>query len=631
MDKAVEIKRRAQRCVQNGDLDGALSEYEKLVQADGADPYNYVLIADLLYKKGDQRTAGERYLQAAESYETAGLYKNGIAVCKKMLRLSLGAGNLLKRLGSLHLAAGLGAEASLYYVQYAEQMSRTQSHEAAAEAFEKAFEAAPDNAKPLERAAEAYELADKVSEAVAALGRAAEAFASQGQVDDAERCRARAVALDPSAKVESAPPAGSAGPPKLDTGAPEPGVLADPTESPQAESAPIEAEAPAEPVAEEATEDAPAADANGPEPADTSQSAWEEAPASNGAPSLDFDGPAQDASRPAVEAILAEAQEHFKSGNRDGAADALSRAATAYEEAGHHDNAATIYRSLGKSAQVAREVLQRWYDNCHTRGDQVEASHVACEIGDRFMVDGNRDEAQKWFEQAIELDESNDLAVRRVERLTGQTLTPGAAPAAKPTPRPTPKPEAPAAAPAGDDELLGPEDAEAPQEPKPARAGEKGRVELAVGRGEAVTFDLGSLISEFQRGVEAQLSDDAQSHYDLAMAYREMGLLEQALDSFRIAAEDPKYAGRCAEMIGRCLLDQGRFEDAAQEFSRALQSDSTDTDTQISLRYQLGLAYEAAGRVQESLVEFEGVYTAQPNYPDVAMKIRVLRKSLENI
>ncbi|TMQ55253.1 MAG: hypothetical protein E6K72_06655, partial [Candidatus Eisenbacteria bacterium] len=53
LEKAIEIKRRAQRCIQNGDLDGALGEYEKLVAADDSDPYNFVLLADLLYKKGD--------------------------------------------------------------------------------------------------------------------------------------------------------------------------------------------------------------------------------------------------------------------------------------------------------------------------------------------------------------------------------------------------------------------------------------------------------------------------------------------------------------------------------------------------------------------------------------------------
>ena len=49
--------------------------------------------------KGDTSAAGSRYLTAATAYEKAGLYKNGIAVCKKMMRLSLSASPVLQRLG----------------------------------------------------------------------------------------------------------------------------------------------------------------------------------------------------------------------------------------------------------------------------------------------------------------------------------------------------------------------------------------------------------------------------------------------------------------------------------------------------------------------------------------------------
>ena len=68
MEKAIEIKRRAQRCIQNGDLDGALAEYEKLVGFEDSDPYNFVLLADLLFKKGEQAEAAERYLSAVAAY-----------------------------------------------------------------------------------------------------------------------------------------------------------------------------------------------------------------------------------------------------------------------------------------------------------------------------------------------------------------------------------------------------------------------------------------------------------------------------------------------------------------------------------------------------------------------------------
>jgi len=152
---------------------------------------------------------------------------------------------------------------------------------------------------------------------------------------------------------------------------------------------------------------------------------------------------------------------------------------------------------------------------------------------------------------------------------------------------------------------------------------------MAVGRAEAVTFDLGSLLVEFQRGIEAQLSGDAQSHYDLAMTYWEMGLIDQAMDSFRLAAADPAFASRAAEMIGRCMLDQGRFDEATSEFQIALQSPDLPAEAAIGLRYHLGLALEAAGNLKDAVAEYERVFAQQANYSDVALKLRVLRKALE--
>src|SRR5436309_1524415 len=107
LEKAIEIKRRAQRCILNGDLDGALNEYEKLIASGDSDPYHSVLLADLLYKKGDQGGAARRYLEAVGGYERVGLVKNAIAVCKKMSRLSLSPAEVLERLASLHALDGL--------------------------------------------------------------------------------------------------------------------------------------------------------------------------------------------------------------------------------------------------------------------------------------------------------------------------------------------------------------------------------------------------------------------------------------------------------------------------------------------------------------------------------------------
>src|SRR5262249_13661059 len=97
------------------------------------------------------------------------------------------------------------------------------------------------------------------------------------------------------------------------------------------------------------------------------------------------------------------------------------------------------------------------------------------------------------------------------------------------------------------------------------------------------------------------------------------------------AGRDPAFAQRCAEMVGRCLLDQGSFDEAAQEFMVALELPGLTPEGSLDLRFQLGLAHEAAGRIEAALAEFERVYTAMPSYPDVAQKIHAAQGAGEQL
>ena len=654
LEKAIEIKRRAQRCIQNGDLDGALGEYEKLVAADDSDPYNFVLLADLLYKKGDHGGAAKRYLSAAEAYQKSTLFKNAIAVCKKMVRLSLSPAVVLQKLAVLHGLDGLLTEAVLFYMQHADLMLREDKADEAAGSLKSALELSPDNVKTLERLADVLLVKGDKDGAADALANAIRRYDEVGQSAHAERCRNRLAQIRPGGAPRAQPARPSAAPPQ--PAAPERGheersqaVAA----SPRPVSTPLEPgdagafgqrelrgapplagmdrpglrfRSPADPPEGE-IELAPASSA--------SESAAAEVPASQGPrePHEPLAGPeaaADGQARPApegsakIEKLLTLAQEHFRSGRRDVATSALVEAARAYEDLGEFDNAATIYRSLSRSATAARDVMTLWLKNCEVRRDAVEAAQVACELGDLALNDGDRAAAFTWFKRARTFDATNALAYRRLERLRGDA--PVEAGHARETGVAAADPPV-AALPAPP--------ASAPPAHVPPGSGthgyEPGRVEVEVGRGGAVTFDLGSLVSEFQRGIEAQISGDAQGHYDLAMTYREMGLLEQAIEAFRNAAVDPAFVVRCAEMIGRSLLDEGRFDEAAREFEAGLNLPGLTPMARADLRYQLGLAHEAAGRVQEALAEFERVYAMHASYPDVALKIRVLRKTLESL
>lgn len=630
MEKAIEIKRRAQRSIQSGDLAGALSAYQKLAQSEDADPYNYVLIADLQFKMGDTSESSQSYLAAVQAYEAAKLYKNAIAICKKMIRLSLSPPVVLQRLGQLHALDGLGTEAALYYMQYAEHQVREEKYTGAVETLQKAVEACPESVRTLEKLAEVQLLAANESAAIASLILASRRWRAAGSDVDLARTRARAEQVRPGstevldrpdaeAEPEPEPESAAAADDSLPSGPP----VALPIDGPITAGA-VDRAVTARPALEQASEadaepqgfvarPAPAFAADDqPEGFESGRASWtSNEPEEAWQPSeAQIAGPAPAAAKPVavpatpartaeIEAMLREAEQQLKAGDRDAAAAALMRAAQGYEDIGRAENAASIYRSLARSAHVPADVLPQWLDNCERRGDKVEASQVACQRGDRALNEGDTATALTWFTRAHDFDPANDLAVRRLRRL--EEAPDGVAPAATP------------AAPA-----------------VPAPPADSGKVSVALGKAQAVTFDLGAMLDEFQRAVGEQLSGDVQSHYDLGVTYREMGLHEQAIASFRTAAQDPAYAARCTEMIGRCLLDQGQIDAAIAEFANALQQ-GVAADAAPSLRYQLALAYEAAGRTQEALAEFERVAADQANYPDVAQKIRALRRALESV
>lgn len=755
MEKAIEIKRRAQRAILNGDLNSALSEYEKLVAIGDPDPYYCVLLADLLYKMGSAEEAQKRYLEAIEGYAKSSLFKNGIAVCKKLARLSLAPIDVPRWLAKLYSLDGLGTEAGLAYQQLSEVLVKSERIDEARAALLQAIQVSPEASRLYERLGEIEVLAGNNQAAGDAWSDAAERFERGGQEPDVRRCRSRIAQLQlaspptgsaPLAKTPSPPnpdgpktiaweaaepapheapslsishgppsPDGIAGPEAAAHSLDESQVIAesshavtvergfdglatshaqdadadddydasgdDEAEAPQAvddsgEDAEAAAEATAEALVAAEAEAYGAAEVEAAEAAEVAAMPTElrqTLPSAIPSPSRVIDtlhlipkrapavasspvvapaaipaaasglgiqrftdsgaadapglgetargevGGASHASDPAfgeveaaaspedadlahVSLILAEAQTCFHNGDRDAATMALIRAAQAYDQMGRHDSAVAIYRSLGQSSDASLQLMMLWLKNCQRRDDREEASRVASDLGERALNDHDVPGAKDWFERAHSYDPTNELAIRRLSAIdtamSGHTDVVEQVPA----PRPTVTASVPGAA---------------------------GHLNVRTNRDEPVLVDLGTLIEEFQRAVEPELASDPQGHYDLGMSYREMGLVEQAVTSLRAAAQSPLFLLRAGELGGRCLLDLGRFDEAADMLRSTLVAPDLLPSAAVDLRYQLALALEAAGRSGEALIEFERVYASQANYPDVAMKIRLLRKTAE--
>jgi pilus assembly protein FimV len=137
--------------------------------------------------------------------------------------------------------------------------------------------------------------------------------------------------------------------------------------------------------------------------------------------------------------------------------------------------------------------------------------------------------------------------------------------------------------------------------------------------------DVESVFAKFKEGVRAQVSDtDSQTHYDLGVAYREMGLLDDSIGEFYMAAHDPQRAVVCFSMVGMIEQERGNLDGAAQAYIRALHEEYRTSDQEVSLYYELGIIFETKGNKEEALYYFQKVQRKDPSYREVEERILAL-------
>jgi tetratricopeptide (TPR) repeat protein len=144
-------------------------------------------------------------------------------------------------------------------------------------------------------------------------------------------------------------------------------------------------------------------------------------------------------------------------------------------------------------------------------------------------------------------------------------------------------------------------------------------------------IDVEEVFAKFKEGVAKQVSaDDAQSHYDLGLAYKEMGLIEDAIRELDVAARDPKRECVCRSMIGNIQVERGKWNEAIEAYLQGLHAKTTP-DQETVLCYEVGVAYEATKRAKEALMYYNRVMRREPNHRDVQERVRRLSAPLTKI
>jgi tetratricopeptide (TPR) repeat protein len=147
----------------------------------------------------------------------------------------------------------------------------------------------------------------------------------------------------------------------------------------------------------------------------------------------------------------------------------------------------------------------------------------------------------------------------------------------------------------------------------------------------AASTDLGDagladIFKEFKKGVDKQLGkEDYDTRYNLGIAYKEMGLLDEAIAEFQLAAKDEGRVLECSSMLGICFMEKGMPKLAVKWFEKGLLAPGRSDEEYSGLRYDLAMAYEADGALAKALSLFTDLYGQDANFRDVAAKVRELR------
>jgi tetratricopeptide (TPR) repeat protein len=185
------------------------------------------------------------------------------------------------------------------------------------------------------------------------------------------------------------------------------------------------------------------------------------------------------------------------------------------------------------------------------------------------------------------------------------------------------------------DNLLTAEPARIEETPSAEVVAPKPQAAEPVAKGQGIDPGLAAIFDEFREAVEDTEEEDAgedfDTHYQMGLAYREMGLLDQAVEEFQAATGltapgdgTPRFL-QCCNLLGHCFMEKGMPRPAALWFKKGLSAPGHTEDEYQAMRYDLGTAYERMGDNERAIEVLSEVYAIDVSYRGVAERLRELQ------
>ena len=328
------------------------------------------------------------------------------------------------------------------------------------------------------------------------------------------------------------------------------------------------------------------------------------------------------------------------SGERSRGLDELELALEGFERAEDWRQAAIIADRLVALSSDSIRHHQKRVELAYRTGDRAHLLEAYLSLADLLVRIGAVDKAIAVYGRVQEHDPDNARAAAALAEIQLQSeieaeaaeqeppparpsVTPPAVkPAARNAPPPAPPPPL-VGAPAGRDASFVDLSSMIFEETTPRDT--RMRIDRREPEDQDEQREFKEILEQFKRGIEQNLdTEDYQAHYDLGVAFKEMGLLDEAISEFQKALRAPEGRLRTSEALGICFFQKGQPPIAEAVLRRAVDGLEGGDDAKIGLLYWLGRALEAQGKEADALASFERALAVDIGFLDLSDRIHRL-------
>ena len=142
--------------------------------------------------------------------------------------------------------------------------------------------------------------------------------------------------------------------------------------------------------------------------------------------------------------------------------------------------------------------------------------------------------------------------------------------------------------------------------------------------------DFNEMLRRFKQGVSENVDEeDYASHYDLGVAFKEMGLIDEAISEFQKALRGDSHRVQSYEALGQCFVEKGQLQVAVTLLRRALETTRADDQQLVGVLYLLGYASEVLARHADALGYYQRVFAVDIEFRDVAQRVAAMEPHVQ--